>query len=469
MVPEESRRTKIEPGMRCLVVGLGVSGFAAVRFLERAGARVAVSDGARPEAVLAEIRQWLQKHDIPWESGGHQSDWFTEAQLVVVSPGVPLTLPALERSRRAGIPIVGELGLGARYLDIPVVAVTGTNGKSTVTELLGEIFLAAGKKVFVGGNLGTPLCAYLLGNDVADLVVLEVSSYQLDTAPDFKPQAAVLLNITPDHLDRYRDFNHYAASKMSIFAAQGPGDFAVINGDDPEIEARVKTSSGHGKFCRFGEKAGGSCRALIASDEITLYGAGEPEIYSLAGHQLRAAPNLGNAAAAILTARLMGCDQAAVKKGLDDFRALAHRLEKVTEADGVQYVDDSKATNVGAVVAALSGQNRPVILIAGGRDKRGGYQPLVPLVREKVKAMVLIGEASEVMDQVFRGVTRVIRAGSMEEAVFLARELAESGDVVLLSPACASFDMFTDYKHRGRLFQEVVLTQSVGMRAGGEG
>jgi UDP-N-acetylmuramoylalanine--D-glutamate ligase len=449
---------RIGTGSRVLVVGLGRSGLAAVRLLKKLGAEVAVSEGGPHEEIDPATLAWLEEHEIGLECGGHGEKFFTGAELIVVSPGVPLTIPALAKARTLGVPILGELALAASLVAAPIIAVTGTNGKSTVTELLGEIFRNAGRPVFVGGNLGTPLAEYLLGPMTAEVLVLEVSSFQLDTAPGFQPAVALLLNISPDHLDRYPDYESYAAAKFAVFAAQNGEQAAVLNGDDPEVLGRLARYPVPARTFFFGRASdAGNRQAGIAGSEITVSGLGAaPEIYELAGTSLAREPNVHNAAAAILGARLLGCPPAAVRRALARFRPLAHRLALVAEIDGVQYFDDSKATNIGAVVAALAGMDRPVVLIGGGRDKGGDYRLLHQAVREKVRGMVLIGEAREKMAASFAAVTRVELAESLAAAVLCASRLARPGQAVLLAPACASFDMFSGYAERGRIFRQAV-------------
>lgn len=450
----------IRPGVHVLVVGLGKSGQAAIIFLRQLGARVSVSEAGTKENLDDDLVQWLSKEGVFLETGGHSPDLFTSAELIVLSPGVPLELPAVKAAQRQGVPVIGEMGLAAQFLKTPMAAVTGTNGKSTVTTLLGELFRASGKKAFVGGNLGTPLTEYLLGPQDDDVVVAEVSSFQLDSAGVFKPDAALLLNISPDHLDRYEDFNAYAESKMSIFAGLGKKGVAIVNADDTECMERIDRIPQCRRYY-FGENLTGRSGAELHGNRIVLVGVegmdGGNESYDLSASCLCEQPNTQNAMAAVLTARLMGCSKEGIRKGIQGFVPLAHRMALVAEIDGVGYYDDSKATNVGAVYSALCGMTRPVILIAGGRDKGGEYGLLNDPVREKVKSMLLIGEAASKMADVFKTMTQVSLAGSLEEAVQKAYGIAEPGDAVLLSPACASFDMFTSYKQRGEVFRESVL------------
>ncbi len=451
----------IHPGVHILVVGLGISGIAAVKFFKSRGARVSVSDVAPAAGVNREVLQWLKQNDVFVETGGHSVRLFTAVDLIFTSPGVPLDTAVLNAARAKAIPVLGELAFAAPYLQTPVVAITGTNGKTTVTTLMGDILRAAGKKVFVGGNIGTPLFGYLTKQE-ADVVVLEVSSFQLDTAGDFRPHVALLLNISPDHLDRYRSFAAYAAAKFKIFSAQQPEDLAIMNVDDPEIiNRRAQWPQSRRYF--FGSRLTEGPGAVIRNKTIILSGYATtdddgkpPETYDLTDGMLSTPPNLQNAAAAVLAARLMGCPAADIKKGLKHFTPLPHRLTPVAEIDGVKYYDDSKATNIGAVQAALAAMPHPVILIAGGRDKGGDYGILKESIRQKVKCLLLIGEAQDKMAGAFAGLTQIKKAHDLEEAVRLAQATTTPGDIVILSPACASFDMFGSFVQRGEVFKHAV-------------
>ena len=435
-----------------LVVGLGVTGRAAVNFFLQQGARVSVSESSPGSSILPEILSWLHDNNITFETDGHSIDLFTSADFIFVSPGIPLTMEPLVEARRR---------------KIPVIAVTGTNGKTTVTTLLGDIFHAGAKKVFVGGNIGTPLFEYLCGDQDADIVVAEISSFQLDTggAEEGLPfKTAILLNITPDHLERYTSFAAYAESKFSIFAAQGPDDYAVLNADDAEIMSRRDLWPASRKYF-FGERLADYAGASISgntihlknSSSIILPNSMHGEIYELDCGTFKNAHDIQNAAAAILGARLMGCRAQDIQKGLAAFKPLQHRLTLVCELDGVRYIDDSKATNVGAVYSALNALQQPVILIAGGRDKGGDYSVLTEPVRQKVKHMLLIGEAKDAMARALLAFTSIEMFDTLQEAVFRAANLAEPGDAVLLSPACASFDMFASYAERGEVFKKSVM------------
>jgi len=457
---------RISAGDHVVVVGLGKSGLSAVRFLLGQGVRVSVSEGGRRDRLDREILRWLEGERVCLETGGHSSEFFCAADCILVSPGVPLDLPALVAARQAGIPVVGEMALAAQFMKTPMVAVTGTNGKSTVVTLLGALFAAAGRKVFVGGNIGTPLTDYLAGPQDAEVAVLEVSSFQIDTAGAFRPQVGVLLNITPDHLDRYPSFGAYAESKFNLFAAQEPEDVAILNHDDPESMA-AKALWPRSKVFFFGHELAGRDGALLDCTSVVLQGLGGGERYELAGTALAESPNRENSAAAILAARLSGCPAAAIAQGLADFAPLAHRLALVAEVDGVRYYDDSKATNIGAVQSALEAMTGPVILIAGGRDKGGDYRLLNKAMGRRVKHLLLIGEAREKMAAAFAALTEVEQLAGLEEAVARAHQLARPGDTVLLSPACASFDMFNSYAHRGEVFRKAVGDIALAVTSGG--
>ncbi|MEN8257777.1 MAG: UDP-N-acetylmuramoyl-L-alanine--D-glutamate ligase [Thermodesulfobacteriota bacterium] len=435
-----------------LVVGAGRSGMAALRLLAKQGCQLSISDGGPLAKLSTEDQQWLKEQKVLLEFSGHDVYTFLKADCIVMSPGVPLDAPELLAAEDKGIPIIGELELGALFTDTKIIAVTGTNGKTTVTTMIGEFLAADGRDVFVGGNIGTPLCEFVAGDDQAEALVLEVSSFQLDTAVSFHPHVAVLLNVSPDHLDRYGSYEEYIDSKMSIFSRQRRDDFAVINGDDHEIKKRL---GGIPSTIRgFGSKKSSYAR-LVGNKALVHLCQDSGEQYQLPG-PLNKYPNSDNCLAAIIAARLMGCSAKAVVKGLAQFKCLDHRLTEVGTVNGVLYVDDSKATNVGAVKSALSGMARPVHLIAGGRDKGGDYGLLAEEIGTKVKSLIVIGEAADKIAAAFAGLTEIFRAKSMDEAVALAACEAQPGEVILLSPACASFDMFSSYGERGDAFQRSV-------------
>jgi UDP-N-acetylmuramoylalanine--D-glutamate ligase len=390
----------------------------------------------------AELGAELDDLGVELALGGHADVDFTRADLVVVSPGVP-PLGALAEAEAAGVEVIGELELACRSIRAPVVSVGGTNGKSTTTVLVGQMLTAAGKEVFVGGNLGTPL-AEVVGRQF-DLVVLEVSSFQLERAPSFHPRVSILLNLTDDHLDRYPDFLQYARAKGNAFVRQTAADLGVVPAGD--ALCRAQAERGAERLVTFG--AGGDYQVMGTSVVERATGLG----FSLGDTELVGAHNHLNAAAAIAAVRDLGTSPEAIRHALRDFRPLPHRMARVCSVRGVTFYDDSKATNVGAAVVALLGlAESRAVLIAGGRDKRGSYEPLVAALERRGRAVVLIGEASERLAQAVRDRVPVERAGSMEEAVRRAFHLARPGEAVLLAPACSSFDMFHSYADRGDRF-----------------
>jgi len=454
--------TLIKPGMRIAVIGLGLSGRAAVRYLLACGAEAVVSDNRCEADFIDKEGDFLQETGVAWEAGGHRSAFFSGVDMVFASPGVPLDLPLLEELRGRGVEIVGELAVAAPVLSDPVLAITGTNGKTTVTTLVGQLLQGAGKKVFVGGNIGTPLFQHLLDGTRTDAVVLEVSSFQLDTAGGFRPDIALLLNITPDHIDRHGSLAGYSRAKLKIFANQKPSDTAIVNGDDPLCRQALAAIAG--RVLLFGHTA--DCQARIAGDRIMLAWP-EEESYDLAGSRLANAIGLMNAAAAILAARAAGCSRDDILAGLLAFQPLRHRVEEVAQIDDITYYDDSKATNTGAVLAALAQVKGKVVLIAGGKDKGEDYALLQDGVRDKARHVILIGEAADQIAAALAGIVPLDRAATMEEAVRKAQAAARPGDTVLLSPACASFDMFTSYAHRGDVFAAAVRGLKVAAAGGG--
>jgi UDP-N-acetylmuramoylalanine--D-glutamate ligase len=442
---------------KVLVVGLGKTGKALVAFLGQQGAEVLISD-TRPEFELKEILREFGKIRPPivLEGGGHSVSFFSRADLVLVSPGIPLDLPPLLEVQKQGTPVWGELELFASLCRTPVVAVTGTNGKTTTTALLNEMLLASGKDTFLGGNIGPPLMEYILSGQTKDMVVAEISSFQLDASRHFVPQLGLLLNITEDHLDRYPSFQTYADSKAGLFRNKGPKEMAVLNWDDPLVRSlgtRLREPVYY-----FSRKDRPFPGAFLDNNRIFLETDHHRESYGLDDFSLPGVHNLENALAAVLGARLMGATSQGIQKALSRFKGFGHRLEWVAEIKGVNFYDDSKGTNVGAVVKALEGFYQPVFLIAGGRDKHGDYGPLKPLVQKKVRGLALIGEARQVMSEQLGPLTKTVLVQTLEDAVHWTFQQARPGDAVLLSPACSSFDMFRDYAHRGKVFQETVKT-----------
>lgn len=428
---------------KAIVVGLGASGEAAARLLVREGYSVIAND-ANPKAKTS-----LEGVEVVL---GANAD-LRSADLVVVSPGVP-NLPFLRDAERRGVRIIGELELASWFVDAPILAIGGTNGKSTTTELAAALARTTGKPVFAGGNLGTPLAQAVVENDPGvsanGIAVVEVSSFQLERVAGFRPKASVLLNVTPDHLDRYPSFEAYAIAKGGAFKAQTPEDHAIVPHGD-ELVARI-ASLGYGKL----ETVDGPAPASVGVEGEALVDRMSGVRFPLASFQLRGRHNVQNLAAAWAAARSIA-DPALFPEAIASFQGLAHRTAFVAEIDGVRFYDDSKGTNVGASVTALLGLvEHKGVLIAGGRDKGGSYGPLVDALKEKGRGVVVIGEASDLIANAVGDAVPVARAKTMEEAVDAAAKMARPGDAVLLSPACSSFDMFKDYKHRGDVFVEAV-------------
>jgi len=451
-------------GKKVTVVGLARSGLAAARLCLREGAVVTVTD-ARPAATLAEPLAGLDGAAVRRTLGGHDERDFTGADLVVVSPGVPLRLPFLRTARAAGVPVWGEVELAARFLPgTPLVAITGTNGKSTTTALTGALF-AADRATFTGGNLGTPLCEHVLSGHRAEVVVAELSSFQLEGTERLRAKVAVVLNVTPDHLDRYDDLAGYAAAKARLFQTQQAGDFAVANARDPRTLSMAGASRGALYTFGFGPPARAAARAPEQGGAgprwiwFYRYAAGSPERYRLDNRALRGRHNLENAMAAVVSARLLGVPGAEVQRGLDAFGGLPHRLELVRERNGVEWVNDSKATNVDSTTVGLAafptGEAR-VVLLMGGRGKKAPYAPLRPLFPGRVKALLTLGEDAPAVERELGDLAPTEGCGTLARAVERAAAVTGPGDVVLLSPACASYDQFKDYLERGEAFRRLV-------------
>jgi UDP-N-acetylmuramoylalanine--D-glutamate ligase len=439
---------------KILVVGLARTGIAVARFLRRRGAAVRATDMAA-EAALGPGVTELRALDIDLALGGHRVEDFTTADLIVLSPGVPHTLAPLQAARGRGVPVIGEVELAARFIREPIVAVSGTNGKTTVTELLGRMLEASGRRVFVGGNIGRPLIGYVDGGQTADVVVAEISSFQLDTIVTFRPAAGVLLNITDDHLDRYPDFAAYARSKMRLFENQTVQDTAVLNGADPVIRAQAAAIRSRRLFYNTAEDSE-NC-AAVSGTALALRRPGREAVrLDLAPFRLRGPHNVENACAAALAALASGASPSGIQQTLSAFAPLPHRIESVGVANGVEYVNDSKATNVDAVLRALDCFATPVVLIMGGLDKGGNFGLLETAVRRRAKALVLVGNASDTIRAALGDLVPTVQAPDMAAAVGAAAGRAVSGDVVLLSPGCASFDMYPNYQARGEDFRQAV-------------
>jgi len=438
---------------RVLVVGLGKSGVASALFLKAHGARVAVSDTKSGDELHNEIPVLLD-HGITVETGGHGERTFRGQDLIVVSPGVPVDAAPLVQARSLGEPVIGEIELAAQFLPGPIVAITGSNGKTTTTTLTGEILTAGGIATLVGGNIGTPAISLAEQAKRETVIVLEVSSFQLETIQTFRPKIAVVLNVTPDHLDRHRTLELYVAAKQRIFENQRGDDFAVLNQDDPTCRAMAARSRAPVFwFSRQREvKQGAWVRdgnILFRQDEL------QREIMQVAEIPLKGAHNLENVLAAVCASALMGCAPEKIRQAVRDFKAVEHRLEFVATIGGVDYYNDSKATNVDATIKALESFPSNLHLILGGKDKGSDYSVLNDLLRQRVKRVYTIGAAAAKIESQIQGV-ELVHAETLENALRKVNAAAQPGDVVLLAPACASFDQFKSYEHRGKVFKEIV-------------
>ena len=453
-------------GLQVTVVGLARSGVGAARLLNHLGARVTVADRKEPQELAAILSQ-LDQSGIAVKVGAQYESALEGADLVVISPGVPTQLDALNRVRARGVRVIGELELASRYMTAPIVAVTGTNGKSTTVTLIGKFLKESGKRAFVGGNLGIAASEAALACVQAkpgspapyEYVVLETSSFQLETIEQFHPFIASILNVTLDHMDRYNSVEDYVAAKARIFTNQTAGDYSLFNLDDTRVAAlRGNTKAAVVGFSRSGATVSGVAGATVLDGDLivtTVRGQRE-EICRRGDMRLIGLHNVENVMAAVTYGLLCGCSIEAIRAVLRSFPGLEHALEVVRERRGVRYVNDSKGTNVDAVLKALEGIEQPIWLIAGGRDKGGDFSRLEGAIRERVKGLILIGEAAGRIQAAMGDFDRCRPAATLRDAVELAAREAQPGEVVLLSPACASFDMFADYQDRGRQFKALV-------------
>jgi UDP-N-acetylmuramoylalanine--D-glutamate ligase len=438
---------------RVLVVGLGKSGVASALFLKARGARVTVSDTKSGDELRNEIPVLLD-HGIAVETGGHGERTFREQDLIVVSPGVPVDAPLLERVRSLGGRVIGEIELAAQFLPGRIVAITGSNGKTTTTTLAGEILTVGGFPTLVGGNIGTPAISLTERAKPETVIVLEVSSFQLETIQTFRPKVAVVLNVTPDHLDRHKTFEIYADAKARIFENQKGDDFAVLNADDPTCVAMAADTRAQ-VFCFSRQQEVKQGAWVHEGDILFRDGARQREIMLVSEISLKGAHNLENVLAAVCASALMGCAPEKIRQAVHNFKAVEHRLEFVATIGGVDYYNDSKATNVDATIKALESFPANVHLILGGKDKGSDYSVLNDLLRERVKRVYTIGAAAAKIESQIKNV-EIEHSETLENAIRKAHAIAEPGDVVLLAPACASFDQFKNYEQRGHVFKEIV-------------
>jgi UDP-N-acetylmuramoylalanine--D-glutamate ligase len=452
-------------GKRVLVVGFGLSGVAVAKYMAKQGARVTVTD-MKQKTELMESCNACADLKIEYELGRHNNKTFHTAELIVVSPGVPLNIKPLEEARELKVPITCEIDLAAAGIKEPVIAVTGTNGKTTTATLIGEMYRADTKPVFVGGNIGTPLLNHVTDGGKADAVVAEVSSFQLELTERLIPAVAVFTNLEEDHLDRYGSMERYTAAKKKLLQACDKNSFVVLNYDNPNIARFAQECNG--KLMWFTKRnpmeIGGEfaenfvgCYYDAKNKRITAKINGKDEVYDTSGLKIYGDHNKENLMAAICSARAMGVSAKAIQSVIAGFKGVAHRLEFVRRKDGVFFFNDSKGTNVMSVQRSLSSfSQNPIILIAGGRDKNGDFTPLVDLVRKRCKIVILLGEAKEKINRAIGDFAETFLVGTFEEAVLLAYQKSRSGDIILLSPGCASYDMFRNYEERGDYFKKLV-------------
>jgi UDP-N-acetylmuramoylalanine--D-glutamate ligase len=441
---------------RVLVVGLGKSGLSAAMFLREQGARVTVSDTRSAVALAKEIPALLEA-GIMVESGGHGLLTFRRQDLIVVSPGVPMDTPEVKQVVTFGLPVIGELELASRYLQGRVVAITGSNGKTTTTTLMGKIFSDAGVPTLVGGNIGLPVIDLVAKSRPETVSVLEVSSFQLETVEEFHPWIAVVLNITPDHLDRHGSFESYAAAKARITERQTAEDFLVLNAEDKAAQmVALKTKA---QIFWFSGRRPIKQGAFVHGESILFVpreGAKAEPVMPVSDIHLKGSHNVENVLAAVCAARLAKIPAESIRASVAGFAAVEHRLELVKVVNGVEFYNDSKATNVDAAMKAVASFAGGIHLILGGKDKDSDYGLMSGMLKERVKIVYTIGSAAEKIERQLQGVVKIVPAETLQVAVARAAKAAAIGDVVLLSPACSSFDQFENYEQRGRVFRQLV-------------
>lgn len=442
-----------------MVVGAAKSGLASAEFLLQRGARVILTDTKTEEALRKETDPLRRVATPPGmlvlELGGHRTESFAECDFIVASPGVPLSLPLFDISRKAGIPVIAEVELACRHLRGKIIGITGSNGKTTTTTLVAELIRGAGLKGQAAGNIGTPLISFAAESSPEEIFVVELSSFQLEGIRGFRPYVGSVLNLTPDHMDRYPGFEDYIAAKRRIFMNQQATDFAVLNADDDRTAAMAEGVRSEPVF--FSRRRVGEHGAFVRDDRLVFRGAGrETDLFPISAIGLKGNHNIENVLAACAMAILAGASTESLEETVRRFKGVEHRIEWVRELDGVAYYNDSKATNVDAAIKALEAFPGNIVFIAGGRDKAGDFAALRSLVQERVKHLVLIGEAAGKIRKALAGAAVMSEARDMMDAVSICRSQARPGDIVLLAPACASFDMFDDYEHRGREFKKAV-------------
>ncbi len=452
-------------GKRALVVGFGKTGISVARYLVKQGAKVTVTD-TRQKSELTDAVNFCAELKLEYDLGNHSDRVFEAAEMVVVSPGVPPSLPQLTNPRDRKIPITGEIELAASAIKEPIITVTGSNGKTTVTTLIGEMFKADQKSAFVGGNIGKPLLDYVTDGHKADYVVAELSSFQLDQTTRLVPAVAVFTNIEENHLDRYPSMEVYVESKKRLLRACDRNSYVVLNYDNAltrqfaiENVAKLMWFTNQNPMLLGGEFAeqfrGVYCDA--PAKRMVAKITGREEVYDISQFRLLGGHNRENLMAAICAARAMGVSQKAIQTVINDFKGVPHRLEFVRRKDGVYFFNDSKSTNAMSMMRSLQAfQHSPVILIAGGRDKNTEFGHLGPLVQKKCKILILLGEAKEKLNRSLGDFAETYLVGTFEEAILLAYQKSRSGDIILLSPGCASYDMFRNFEERGDYFKRLV-------------
>lgn len=452
-------------GKRVLVVGLARTGVAASLFCSARGARVTATD-RKNEQELTETVVLLQAAGVSLALGGHEQARLREQDLLVVSPGIPVNAPLLEQARKLGIPVWSEIELAWRFLRGKLIAITGSNGKTTTTSLVAHILKTSAIPTLVGGNIGVPLLSLVDSSSDATVTVAEISSFQLENVEEFRPEVGVLLNLTPDHLDRHASFEEYAGMKMRMFEKQSERDAAILNADDPEVTRRMPNGP---RVYWFSRKKRVTAGAFLLEEEIVFRADGdETQLLRRSDITLRGEHNLENVLAACSAAFLVGAPIAGIAEGVRSFAGVEHRLEFVGNVAGVQYYNDSKATNVDAALKAIEafpgpqpgGERGRLIVILGGKDKGSPYTPLREPLVARARDVLLIGAATEKIAADLEGALPLERAGTLDRAVQIAKDRAKVGDIVLLAPACASFDQFENYEQRGRIFKDLVVKLS---------
>jgi len=439
-------------GQHILVIGLGKTGTATAKFLSHRGALAVVTD-EKPLSDLTDVLDQLRQDGVNFRFHPCEPDILSDVDMVIPSPGVAPFHRMLVEAVRRNKPVLSELELAGRFLERPMIAITGTNGKTTTTTLIGEILAKSGRTVYVGGNIGTPLISYVDGPQHDDYVVVEVSSFQLQWTRDFRPDVAVLLNVTCDHVDYHGTFADYRRAKERIFANQAGQDLAILNADEDDAETLSNRLAA--KVACFSSSRRLPQGIFLDGRQIVYRSlTGKTETYPLDMMKIPGVHNIENVMAAVVATRWVGCAPEDIIRAVGDFHGIAHRIEYAGEKHGVAFYDDSKATNVGAVLRALETFSRPVVLLMGGRDKEGDFEALSDMIRQRVKTLILFGEARERIKTLLGGMVKTDQAATMREAMPMALRYAEAGDVILLAPGCASFDEFRNYKERGDVFKQ---------------